>query len=101
MLLRSRLARRRRDCGAVVFSHWLLDLLVHRPDLELYPQGPKLGFGHCGITEVPEQAVEIGPAWRSPGSMFWSAQRTRARTESLARRRLHRPCSSRCRSSRC
>ena len=30
--------------GLSVFSHWLLDLLVHRPDLQLYPNGPKVGF---------------------------------------------------------
>jgi membrane-bound metal-dependent hydrolase YbcI (DUF457 family) len=32
-------------CGAAVVSHWLLDLVVHRPDLPLYPGGPLLGFG--------------------------------------------------------
>lgn len=32
--------------GFVVFSHWLLDLLVHRPDLPLFSNdGPKFGFG--------------------------------------------------------
>lgn len=30
--------------GAVVFSHWLLDLIVHAPDLLLYPGGPMVGF---------------------------------------------------------
>ena len=45
--------------GAVVFSHWLLDLIVHRPDLELYPDGPKLGLGLWNMP-VPEQALEIG-----------------------------------------
>lgn len=30
--------------GACVFSHWLLDLVVHRPDLWIY-DGVKLGFG--------------------------------------------------------
>lgn len=29
-----------------VFSHWILDLIVHRPDLPLYPgSSEKLGFG--------------------------------------------------------
>lgn len=37
--------------GTTVFSHWLLDLLVHVPDLPLWPGGPKVGFG----------------AWRDPG----------------------------------
>lgn len=35
--------------GAVVFSHWILDLLVHRPDLPLLPGNlgdlPLLGLG--------------------------------------------------------
>src|SRR5258705_2470957 len=31
--------------GAAVFSHWILDLLVHRPDLPLYDNVHKLGFG--------------------------------------------------------
>ncbi|QTD55710.1 hypothetical protein [Parasphingorhabdus cellanae] len=31
--------------GAVVFSHWLLDLLVHAPDLTLAGSPPNLGFG--------------------------------------------------------
>lgn len=32
--------------GSLVLSHWLLDLIVHRPDLPLYPGGDtRLGFG--------------------------------------------------------
>ncbi len=31
--------------AAVVFSHWLLDLLVHAPDLTIAGTPPKLGFG--------------------------------------------------------
>lgn len=61
--------------GAVVFSHWLTDLLVHRPDLELYPAGPKLGFALWNYP-VPEQAVEIGLI--AIAAVFWQAQRTRA-----------------------
>lgn len=61
--------------AAVVFSHWLLDLIVHRPDLELYPQGAKLGFGLWNL-EVAEQAVEIGLI--AIAGIFWSAQRIRA-----------------------
>ena len=29
----------------LVLSHWILDLIVHRPDLPLFPNGPKEGFG--------------------------------------------------------
>ena len=31
--------------GGLVASHWMLDLLVHRPDLPLWPGGPKYGLG--------------------------------------------------------
>ena len=31
--------------GGLVVSHWFLDLLVHGPDLPIYPGGPKVGFG--------------------------------------------------------
>lgn len=45
--------------GVTVASHWLLDLLVHRPDLELWIGGDKVGLGLWNYP-VPEQAVEIG-----------------------------------------
>src|SRR5213080_2943122 len=31
--------------GFAVFSHWLLDLIVHRPDLAIYDDTLKVGFG--------------------------------------------------------
>jgi membrane-bound metal-dependent hydrolase YbcI (DUF457 family) len=31
--------------GVAVFSHWVLDLLVHRPDLPLYDDTMKVGLG--------------------------------------------------------
>jgi hypothetical protein len=31
--------------GAAVFSHWILDLIVHRPDLPLYDEAHKVGLG--------------------------------------------------------
>ncbi|MFZ0796374.1 MAG: metal-dependent hydrolase [Terriglobales bacterium] len=34
--------------GSLVLSHWFLDLLVHRPDLPLWPGGPKYGLGLKG-----------------------------------------------------
>ena len=37
--------------GALVVSHWVLDLIVHGPDLPLYPGGPRLGLG--GWNSVP------------------------------------------------
>lgn len=31
--------------GALVFSHWILDFITHKPDLELWFGGPKVGLG--------------------------------------------------------
>jgi hypothetical protein len=31
--------------GCAVFSHWVLDLIVHRPDLPLFDDAAKVGFG--------------------------------------------------------
>nr|WP_310522807.1 hypothetical protein [Polymorphobacter sp.] len=45
--------------GLVVFSHWLLDLIVHRPDLPLGFLGPKLGLGMWNLP-LPEMALEMG-----------------------------------------
>jgi membrane-bound metal-dependent hydrolase YbcI (DUF457 family) len=45
------LASRRRHAAAAlivaaaVFSHWILDLVVHRPDLPLYDDSAKVGLG--------------------------------------------------------
>jgi hypothetical protein len=31
--------------GALVLSHWILDFIMHRPDLPVWPNGPKVGLG--------------------------------------------------------
>jgi hypothetical protein len=31
--------------GLLVLSHWVLDFVTHRPDLPLWPFGPRLGLG--------------------------------------------------------
>ncbi|MGE5647710.1 MAG: metal-dependent hydrolase [Acidobacteriota bacterium] len=31
--------------GLAVLSHWALDALTHRPDMPLYPGGPRVGLG--------------------------------------------------------
>ncbi len=31
--------------AALVVSHWVLDFIAHRPDLPLWPGGPKVGLG--------------------------------------------------------
>jgi hypothetical protein len=46
--------------GALVLSHWLLDLVVHRSDLGLVGDGPdKRGFGLWNLPAV-EMPLEIG-----------------------------------------
>ncbi len=49
--------------AAAVFSHWILDLIVHRPDLALYDSVGKMGFGlwdHRGAAFALEMAVLFG-----------------------------------------
>lgn len=58
--------------GAVVFSHWILDLLVHRPDLQLWPTGPKVGFGFWNLP-APELGFEM--ALLALGGCAWVARR--------------------------
>jgi len=46
--------------AAAVFSHWILDLIVHRPDLALYDSVGKMGFGlwnYRGAAFALEMAV--------------------------------------------
>jgi hypothetical protein len=81
--------------AAVVFSHWLLDLVVHRPDLPILPGNagglPLLGFGLWQVpvaSALAELALVLGGAYlyyRSatslPGAQAGS-QRRRALTAS-------------------
>lgn len=49
-----------------VFSHWLLDLIVHMPDLPLWDDSYKVGFGlwnYFWIALGLEFAILIGGAW--------------------------------------
>jgi len=51
--------------AAAVFSHWILDLIVHRPDLALYNRVGKMGLGlwnYRGAAFVLEMAVLFGGA---------------------------------------
>jgi len=45
--------------GFAVFSHWLLDLIVHRPDLAIYDDTLKVGFGLWNYRGI-EFVLEIG-----------------------------------------
>lgn len=58
----------------VVLSHWLLDLLVHVPDLTIAGAPPKLGFGlwNHPLVEMPLELALLG------GAMLLYFRRTRA-----------------------
>ncbi|MBL0002237.1 MAG: hypothetical protein IPO97_15475 [Sphingomonadales bacterium] len=72
--LRSRMAGA--IAGTVVVSHWVLDLLVHAPDLTLAGSPPKLGLGlwNCPAIEMP---LEIGLLFASA----WLFSRGKAASE--------------------
>src|SRR5882757_6533429 len=63
--------------GLVAFSHWLLDLIVHRADMPLLPANlgglPKLGFG---LWQWPVASVLSELALVIVGSfLYWRAAR--------------------------
>ncbi|WP_017599935.1 hypothetical protein [Nocardiopsis lucentensis] len=59
--------------GGVVFSHWLLDLVVHRPDLPVLPGGdgdlPLLGLG---LWELPVATAVVEGALVLAGAVLYT-----------------------------
>ena len=52
--------------GLAVFSHWILDFLVHRPDLPLYDNSAKVGLGLWNFPSLAfglEAALLFGGIW--------------------------------------
>jgi membrane-bound metal-dependent hydrolase YbcI (DUF457 family) len=52
--------------GLVVASHWVLDLVSHRPDLPLWPGGPKVGLGlwdSVPATIAVEASMFVAAVW--------------------------------------
>ena len=52
--------------SAAAFSHWILDLVVHIPDLPLYDNAAKVGFGlwrHVALSFPLELVLLIAGAW--------------------------------------
>jgi hypothetical protein len=52
--------------SAASFSHWILDLIVHTPDLPLYDNADKVGFGlwrHVAISFPLEIALLLAGTW--------------------------------------
>jgi len=61
--------------GAMVLSHWAIDLLVHRPDLTLAGSPPPFGLGLWNHPWV-EMPLELAFAY---GGLIFYASRTRAK----------------------
>ena len=64
--------------GAVAFSHWVLDLIVHRGDMPILPGNagdlPLLGFG---LWRVPIVSIPLEAALLLLGVfLYWRAART-------------------------
>jgi membrane-bound metal-dependent hydrolase YbcI (DUF457 family) len=64
--------------GLVSFSHWLLDLVVHRGDLALLPGNigdfPRLGFG---LWRAPAASAAVELALAAVGAwIYWRAARS-------------------------
>jgi hypothetical protein len=78
--------------GAVVFSHWVLDLLVHRGDLPILPGDagglPRLGFG---LWQYPEITAALELALIAIGAfLYWrAALRTTQSTVGVPAWRAH------------
>ena len=74
--------------GLVAFSHWILDLVVHRMDLPILPGNaldlPRLGFGLWQLPDVSalvELLLVLGGAW-----LYWRAARAAERANSRSNR---------------
>jgi membrane-bound metal-dependent hydrolase YbcI (DUF457 family) len=52
--------------GLLVLSHWVLDWISHRPDIPLWPGGPRVGLGlwhSVPATVAVEGALFIAGVW--------------------------------------
>ncbi len=68
--------------GACVFSHWILDLIVHRPDLPLWGDSAKVGLG---LWNHPVPAFLLEAAVLVVGvALYWREVPGRARRIVLA-----------------
>jgi membrane-bound metal-dependent hydrolase YbcI (DUF457 family) len=61
--------------AALVESHWILDWITHRPDMPLYPGGPKFGLS---MWNSPALAISVELAMFTIGVWIY-ARATRAR----------------------
>jgi hypothetical protein len=61
--------------GLAVFSHWVLDFIVHRPDLPLYDNTAKVGLG---LWNAPAVALGLEVALLFGGMWLWLGGRLAA-----------------------
>lgn len=59
--------------GLLVLSHWVLDLIVHIPDLPILPSGPYVGFG---LWNLPLISIVIEAAIFIAGVVFYVSSTT-------------------------
>lgn len=60
--------------GVAVFSHWILDLVVHRPDLSLYDDTLKMGLG---LWNYPIVSLMLEMALLAGSTIFYLAGNAR------------------------
>ncbi len=68
--------------GLVVVSHWVLDWITHRPDMPLYPGGPRFGLGLWD--SVPGTVLVEGAIFVVGVVLYVTATRARDRIGSWA-----------------
>lgn len=61
----------------LVVSHWVLDYITHRPDMPLYPGGPKVGLGSWN--SVPATVALEVPMYLAGLWVYYGATRPRDR----------------------
>jgi len=76
--------------GLMAFSHWVLDLPLHRADMPILPGGgglPKLGFGlwqYPAVSAALELLIVVVGA-----AMYWRAASAVAGEDAAVKRRAH------------
>jgi hypothetical protein len=75
---RRRLGRTAAIIAAVVMSHWVLDVVSHRPDVPVMPNGPYLGLGLWN--SVPATLIVEGSMFAAAVAVYVRSTRARDAT---------------------
>ncbi len=68
--------------GVLVLSHWIVDFIAHRPDLPLWPNGPRVGLGLW--SSIPGTIAVEWTMFILGLALYLRATKARDRTGSLA-----------------